>query len=111
MTKRVITFHYKLTDTKNKVLDSSEGQEPLTYMEGAEQIIDGLEKKMSGMKRGDKKKILVAAIDAYGLKEKDNHHPLAGMDLTFDVEIVAVREATTDEVTHGHAHGEHGHSH
>jgi FKBP-type peptidyl-prolyl cis-trans isomerase SlyD len=41
----------------------------------------------------------------------DGNHPLAGMDLTFDVELVGTREATADELSHGHAHGEHGHSH
>jgi FKBP-type peptidyl-prolyl cis-trans isomerase SlyD len=35
----------------------------------------------------------------------DANHPLAGMDLTFDVEIVAVREPSTSELEHGHAHG------
>jgi len=41
----------------------------------------------------------------------DGNHSLAGMDLTFDVELTDVREATLDEISHGHAHGEHGHSH
>jgi FKBP-type peptidyl-prolyl cis-trans isomerase SlyD len=34
----------------------------------------------------------------------DANHPLAGFVLTFDVEIVGVREATEEEVSHGHAH-------
>ena len=41
----------------------------------------------------------------------DANHPLAGMDLMFDVEITAIREATADEIAHGHAHGVHGHGH
>jgi len=41
----------------------------------------------------------------------DGNHPLAGVDLNFDVEIKAMREATAEEISHGHAHGEHGHSH
>jgi FKBP-type peptidyl-prolyl cis-trans isomerase SlyD len=41
----------------------------------------------------------------------DGNHPLADMDLTFDVELTGIREATADELSHGHAHGEHGHSH
>lgn len=43
--------------------------------------------------------------------EVDSNHPLAGKDLTFDVEILSVREATPDELTHGHAHGVGGHQH
>lgn len=38
----------------------------------------------------------------------DNNHPLAGEDLTFDVELVQKRDATEDEVAHGHAHGADG---
>ena len=34
----------------------------------------------------------------------DANHPLAGVTLNFDVEIVSVREATEEEVAHGHAH-------
>jgi FKBP-type peptidyl-prolyl cis-trans isomerase SlyD len=35
----------------------------------------------------------------------DANHPLAGVDLVFDVEITGVRSATSDELAHGHAHG------
>jgi FKBP-type peptidyl-prolyl cis-trans isomerase SlyD len=35
----------------------------------------------------------------------DANHPLAGLDLTFDVEVIAVREPTASELEHGHAHG------
>ncbi len=41
----------------------------------------------------------------------DGNHPLAGVDLVFDIEVMLVREATVDEVLHGHAHGLHGHAH
>lgn len=36
----------------------------------------------------------------------DGNHPLAGVALTFDVEVMNVREASADELTHGHIHGE-----
>jgi FKBP-type peptidyl-prolyl cis-trans isomerase SlyD len=39
----------------------------------------------------------------------DANHPLAGQDVTFDIDIAAVREATTEEIAHGHAHGPDGH--
>ena len=39
----------------------------------------------------------------------DGNHPLAGVDLTFDVEVTEIREATSEELSHGHAHGPHGH--
>lgn len=44
----------------------------------------------------------------------DGNHPLAGLDLKFDVEILEVREATAEELEHGHIHAEGescGHNH
>lgn len=41
----------------------------------------------------------------------DFNHPLAGRTLVFDVEILGVREATTEEIAHGHAHGPGGVTH
>jgi len=39
------------------------------------------------------------------------NHPLAGKDLMFDVELLDVREATPEEINHGHVHGPGGHHH
>ncbi len=41
----------------------------------------------------------------------DLNHPLAGMTLNFDVTVLDVRDATAEELAHGHVHGEHGHEH
>jgi FKBP-type peptidyl-prolyl cis-trans isomerase SlyD len=41
----------------------------------------------------------------------DGNHPLAGKNLNFDVEITDVRDATEEELSHGHVHGEGGHHH
>ena len=41
----------------------------------------------------------------------DANHPLAGKTVIFDVEIIDVREATQEEIDHGHAHGAGGHQH
>ncbi len=41
----------------------------------------------------------------------DANHPLAGMDLSFDIEIIDVRAASSEELAHGHAHGVGGHQH
>jgi FKBP-type peptidyl-prolyl cis-trans isomerase SlyD len=41
----------------------------------------------------------------------DANHPLAGETLTFDVEITEVRDASKEEIAHGHVHGPGGHQH
>ena len=41
----------------------------------------------------------------------DGNHPLAGVQLTFDVEITEIREASEEETKHGHVHGPGGHQH
>jgi FKBP-type peptidyl-prolyl cis-trans isomerase SlyD len=41
----------------------------------------------------------------------DGNHPLADQTLHFDVEVVGVREATAEELEHGHVHGAGGHHH
>ncbi|MDX2020710.1 MAG: peptidylprolyl isomerase [Deltaproteobacteria bacterium] len=41
----------------------------------------------------------------------DANHPLAGKTLSFDVTVLSVRDATLEELTHGHVHGPGGHHH
>ena len=54
--------------------------------------------------------VSVVAIREDGV-DIDGNHPLAGEALTFAIEIVDVRDATTEELAHGHIHGEGGHHH
>lgn len=41
----------------------------------------------------------------------DLNHPMAGKDLIFDIEMVEIREASAEEISHGHVHGDGGHHH
>lgn len=50
-------------------------------------------------------KVGLTAVDV------DINHPMAGKDLHFDIEIVDVREASQEEIAHGHVHGDGGHQH
>jgi FKBP-type peptidyl-prolyl cis-trans isomerase SlyD len=54
--------------------------------------------------------VRIAAIDEQNVKV-DGNHPLAGQTLHFDLTVRAVRDATPEEIEHGHAHEPGGHSH
>ncbi len=153
----VVSFHYTLTDKDGKVIDSSNGNAPLTYMHGVGQIVPGLENALLGKTVGEKLDVNVSAAEGYGEHHDfmvqqvpreafqgvddiepgmqfqaqtpqggmtvtvtavdettvtvDGNHPLAGQDLFFAVEIMSVRAATEEEISHGHVHGEGGHQH
>ena len=68
---RVVTIHYTLKNDAGEVLDSSEGQEPLSYLEGAQNIIPGLEKALDGLNAGDKTQVSVDPEDAYGERSEE----------------------------------------
>ncbi len=154
----VITMDYSLS-IDGEVIDSSEGEDsdPIIFLQGAGQIISGLEKSINGLKIGDKKSITVEPKEGYGeidpeaivevpkdefpkdfplelgveitvnsdddedgddemeatiiaVDDKtvtlDFNHPMAGKTLNFDVHILDIREATPEEIEHGHVHGD-----
>jgi FKBP-type peptidyl-prolyl cis-trans isomerase SlyD len=55
----------------------------------------------------------VVTVTEVGLEDVtvDANHELAGVELNFDVEIMEVRNATEEEISHGHVHGAGGHHH
>lgn len=153
---RVIAFNYILKNAQGDLLDASEPNQPMPFMEGHQQIIPALEAILIKMTEGDKQSVKLLANEAYGnfradmvmsvpkeelshiklelgaylqlqldkqlkvvkvIKLDDTHvtldgnHPLAGVDLVFDVEVVLIRQATEEELQHGHVHGLHGHAH
>ncbi len=157
-TNKVGTLHYTLKDDKGALIESSVGQEPLTYIHGIGNLIPGLESHLEGKQPGDKVSVVVKPGDAYGERDEsmveeversefddseeievgkefqyddedgnvfhvrivsitddkvtvDGNHPLAGQTLAFEVEVLDVRDATKDELEHGHVHGPHGHHH
>jgi len=62
----LVSIEYTLTDDGGKVLDSNVGKEPLTYVHGGGQIVRGLEKELTGLKVGERKKIHVSVDEGYG---------------------------------------------
>jgi len=78
-------MHYTLTDDQGQQLDSSIGQEPLVFLSGAQNIIDGLDKAIQGKVAGDKLNVEVAPADGYGevhqeLIQKVPHENFQGVD-------------------------------
>jgi FKBP-type peptidyl-prolyl cis-trans isomerase SlyD len=155
--KSVASIHYTLKNDEGEVIDSSEGQAPLDYIQGLGNIIPGLENALAGKAVGDKVQVVIEAADGYGeynaemvqelprtmfegvdtievgmafqaqtpagmqvvevveVDEEtvtiDGNHQLAGQRLHFDVEVVGVRAASADELSHGHVHAEGGCGH
>lgn len=158
-----VTIHYRLSDQKGLLIESSFDNEPMLYLHGAQNLIPGLENALEGKVKGDTLDVTIDAEQAYGpyhdgLRQEvpleafgdiedivpgmrfiaetemgqrpvqvtevkdtvvvvDGNHPLAGQSLNFSVEVLEVREATADEIAHGHIHahgggcGSHEHSH
>lgn len=149
--KMVASIHYTLTNEAGETLDSSEGQEPLSYLHGAGNLIPGLEHALLGKTAGAAMQVSIAPAEAYGEIQADliqvvprtafegvetiepgmafesrdpegrahrivvksidgdeitidANHPLAGQQLNFDVQVVNVRDASAEEIDHGHVH-------
>jgi FKBP-type peptidyl-prolyl cis-trans isomerase SlyD len=69
--RRILTFHYTLKDGRGRVLDTSFGSVPMPFIEGAGQIIDGLEEPLLQMTVGEKRAIVVPPERAYGMREDE----------------------------------------
>ena len=150
---KVAQIHYTLKDSDGNIIDSSAGQEPLTYLHGGGNLIMGMEEGLEGKAKGDKFKLKISPEKGYGVRDAaliqkvprasfgdqkiekgmqfqtnrgtvvtvtetglesitvDGNHPLAGKELHFDVEVMTIRNATEDEISHGHVHGAGGHHH
>jgi FKBP-type peptidyl-prolyl cis-trans isomerase SlyD len=150
---KVAAIHYTLSDNEGNVLDSSEGRDPLYYIHGIGNLIQGMEEGLEGKIQGDRFNLKVSPEKGYGelnpqliqevpvkafgnqdVKEGmrfktdrgtvvrvtevgqetitvDGNHPLAGVELNFAVEVMEVRNASDDELQHGHVHGPGGHQH
>lgn len=153
----VVAITYTLKNVEGEVIDQSADGEPLYYLQGAKNIIVGLEDELEGKSEGDELSVDIKSDLAYGPRVDalvqqvpasafgeikdiemgmrfqaeteqgpvmvvvtqiegetitvDGNHPLAGQDLHFDVKVQSIREASAEEVEHGHVHGSGEHHH
>ena len=81
---------------------------PRSAFQGVPEVKPGMQFQANGPQG----QVLVTVIEAGDEEVKvDGNHPLAGQTLHFDVEVTEVREATEEELTHGHVHGAGGVEH
>ena len=81
--KTVVTFHYTLHNEAGAELESSRGSEPSAYLQGANNIIRGLESAMTGKTAGDVFTATVAPEEAYGLRDPDKGQRVPMKHLVF----------------------------
>lgn len=65
-----VSIHYTLT-VDDEIIDSSEGHEPLEYVHGEGEIVPGLENALIGLVAGDKRQVVVAPDQGYGVANPD----------------------------------------
>lgn len=65
----VVSLEYTLRSDSGETLDTSEGQGPLVYLQGYENIVPGLERTLAGKKKGDSLKVSVPPEEAYGPRD------------------------------------------
>jgi len=68
---KVVLMHYTLKNDAGDVIDSSEGGDPLPFLQGHGNIIPGLENALEGSKVGDKLDVSIEPEEGYGLRMKD----------------------------------------
>lgn len=62
----VVSIHYTLTGDGGETLDSSQGGDPLTYLQGHGNLIPGLEAALEGKEKGNELKVTINPEDGYG---------------------------------------------
>ena len=70
MSPRHLSFHYTLRDAQGRMLDTSRGGAPTEFLEGAGQIIEGLEAELLGMAAGEKRSVIVPPERGYGMVDE-----------------------------------------
>jgi FKBP-type peptidyl-prolyl cis-trans isomerase SlyD len=81
---------------------------PREAFEGVNEILPGMQ--FQAQSPEGVQLVTVIGVDEEGVT-LDGNHPMAGVTLNFDVEVAEIRDATEEELDHGHVHGAGGHHH
>lgn len=84
---KVIALEYTLKLDDNHVVDTNVGKDPLTYTQGAQQIIRGVETAVEGMTIGELKHVVVAPADGYGVKDLTAVHEVPKKNLPEEIKV------------------------
>jgi FKBP-type peptidyl-prolyl cis-trans isomerase SlyD len=82
---------------------------PKKYFTDVEHLRPGMVTLLQ-MREGGSRAVVVKKVGS-SVVDVDLNHPMAGKTLAFEIEITDIREATPEEIAHGHAHGAGGHAH
>lgn len=93
-----VSLEYTLTLPDKSVADSNVGQEPITFVQGAHEIVPGLEKALDGMKAGQKRRIEVTAQDAYGPYNNKLRQSIEKEKLPKDVKVGDILQASDNRL-------------
>ena len=91
-----VSIEYTLRDGAGQVLDSNQGRPPLTYVQGRQEIVPGLERALSGMHAGEEKQVTVPPADGYG-----DVDPAAVAEVPKDLVPADARVAGTELMARG----------
>ncbi|GGO75625.1 peptidyl-prolyl cis-trans isomerase [Marinobacterium nitratireducens] len=95
-------------DAYGKRVEGSEQRVPVKHLQGAKKWRPGMVAQVQTEQGA--RQVQVVKVGKF-MVTIDTNHPLAGKTVTFDVEVLEVRDASAEELDHGHAHGVGGHHH
>jgi FKBP-type peptidyl-prolyl cis-trans isomerase SlyD len=99
----VVSIDYTLRLDDGEVVDSSDGREPLEFLQGRGQIITGLEQELYGMGIGDEKEVTVSPDEGYGEYDEERVQSVPRETFPDDMELeeglsVRMRDANSGQV-------------
>jgi FKBP-type peptidyl-prolyl cis-trans isomerase SlyD len=83
----VISLEYTLKLDDNQVVDTNVGKDPLTYTQGANQIVPGVESALEGMAVGQAKQVVVAPSDGYGDRDPNALQEVPKQNVPQDIKV------------------------